>query len=101
MKVDISRTNIDGLEGYMRCDKCGSKRMYYGGQGDWRQTILCEDCFHIRRGVPLEVIWDLMVATYPNITDREDAKRRDEKAQKLWHKTLADAAIDPRKKVRT
>ncbi len=98
--ASFDSSDLSGLKGYMECEKCKSKRVYFGGQGSWRQTIMCEDCFHVRKGVPLEIIWDLIASTYPNVRDRTHAQSIDEVAQDKWHATLAKHAIDPTKKVR-
>jgi hypothetical protein len=92
--VQISVPNKDtgslSMEHWVACEKCGSNRTYAGGPGEWRQTIVCESCFHIRRGVPLNTIYDIMVADarYEGIRDRKAAKMADDAAQEMYIKTL-------------
>lgn len=52
---------------YAECQKCNAplEWLYVGGVGDWMQTITCERCFVVRRGVPFrQVIVPLVAAQY-------------------------------------
>ena len=89
------------LSGYKRCEKCNGsfETLYIGGDGDWRQTIMCELCFHVRRAIPLKVIWELIAQQYPNIGTAEKAKSVDEESQRRYQAVLAKYVIDPTAKV--
>lgn len=87
------------LEGYLKCEKCGQGRIIIGGNGDWRQTIVCEDCFHIRRAIPLKLIWELISHTYPSIPSWEAAKKVDEKTQANYQAVLAKHAVSASHKI--
>lgn len=65
------------LSGYKKCQKCKSEfeYLYIGGVGDWRTTITCEVCFHVRRGVPYQRVIVPLVALQYNLT-LEEAQRR-------------------------
>ena len=96
-----SDLEVPGIEKYKGCEKCGAgfENTYIGGQGDWRQTIMCEVCFHVRRAVPLPVIWHLLLEQYPHLGTVEEAQRRDEMAQSAYQATLNKYAVDPTKNV--
>mgnify|MGYP003674565923 CR=1 FL=1 len=83
--------------GYKACEKCnaGFKDLYIGGEGDWRQTIMCEACFHVRRGIPLRIIHELIAEQYPNIGTADAAKKADESSNACYHGKIARWATDP------
>lgn len=84
----IPKSSADGLEKWKHCERCHSPALYVGGVGDWRYTLVCERCFHIRRGVPYkEVIIPLMMEQYG--LSREAALEADERAQKAYMEALA------------
>lgn len=82
------------VQGYMTCPECGSglEWQYIGGQGDWRQRIVCEYCFHIRKNVPHERVIIPLVAIQYGLTLPE-ARQREEQAEQEWHATVARAAV--------
>jgi len=96
---NISADLIDEghLKGYKKCEKCNApfERLYVGGDGDWRQTIMCEVCFHVRRAIPLKIIWELLAHQYEEIGTPERAKVVDEKAQAAYQAVLAKYAVSP------
>lgn len=56
---------------FQSCERCDAEleHLILGGVGDWRNVILCERCFHQRKGVPIDVInklaarqWGITVA---------------------------------------
>jgi len=87
------------IEPFLKCEKCGGVRLIFGGNGDWRQTILCEDCFHTRRAIPLKTMWELIAHVYPNIPDWEAAKKVDEKTQASYQAVLAKHAVSATHKI--
>ncbi len=57
LKETIESSSIEptsDMKEFMRCEECNAsfEFLFIGGKGDWQQTIMCEECFHIRRGVP-------------------------------------------------
>jgi hypothetical protein len=89
------------LAGYKKCEKCNAtfEKLYIGGDGDWRQTIMCEMCFHVRRAIPLQIIHELIAQQYPSIGTVEKAKKVDEESQRRYQAVLAKYAVDPTAKV--
>jgi hypothetical protein len=81
------------LERYMTCQRCGAgfERLYVGGVGDHRQTILCEKCFFIRRNVPYEAVIVPLIAKQYEL-GVEEAKRRDSTAHQAYIATIAKQA---------
>lgn len=81
----------DPLDQWRKCEKCHSPSIYPGGVGDWRHTIICERCFHVRRGVPLQqVIIPLIMEQYS--LSREDAEAREAASQRAYERALANVS---------
>lgn len=89
------------LSGYKKCEKCSApfEKLYIGGDGDWRQTIMCEMCFYIRRAIPLKIIHELIALQYENIGTTERAGNVDAESQRRYQAVLAKYAVDPTAKV--
>lgn len=78
---------------YMTCEKCGAafEWLFVGGQGDWKNRILCEYCGNIRLNVPYERIIIPLVALQCGISEAE-ARRKEELVQRAWLEKLARAS---------
>ena len=68
-KIDASQADGIDLTDFMSCPACGAELdngdLHVGGVGDWRKTILCLKCLHIRKNVPYEgVIVPLIAREY-------------------------------------
>lgn len=55
---EVRRAGDKLLKQYGSCVRCGSgpQSLLLGGSGDWKDRIVCMECFHIRHGVPLEAL---------------------------------------------
>lgn len=92
VKVSVPAGVVDNgrLEQFKSCEKCAASfsNLYIGGVGDWRTTILCEKCFHVRRGVPYEAVILPLIAQQYGLS-LEEARKRDGKAQDAYLALLA------------
>lgn len=82
----------DGMAGWKVCEKSSCKAplaaLVLGGVGKWANTIMCSECMHIRRGVPLAVLHSLVSEKY-GIT-QEEARMAFERAQAQYEAALVD-----------
>lgn len=86
---------IDGLvKQYMTCEKCQAefKHLILGGSGDWKSTITCTKCFHIRRGVPHSKVLVPLIALQYGIAELH-ARHREERIEDEWIKTVARSTL--------
>lgn len=85
--------NIDTLSEYTNCEKCNApfSDLYIGGVGDWRTTIMCQRCFHIRDGLSWERVIIPLVARQYNLTI-DEARKRDAASQAEYEKMVAEAS---------
>lgn len=75
---------------HMQCEKCGAglEWLYPGGAGDWRQSLLCERCAHVRKGVPLRRVIIPLIAMQNEISEQE-AVERDVRVQEDYMASVA------------
>lgn len=81
------------MSDYMTCQKCqaGFEWQLVGGQGDWRNRIMCEKCFNIVYGVPHGRVIVPLVALQYGLSER-DAREREEEIQARWVEKVARAS---------
>jgi hypothetical protein len=93
--ISVEQVDSPSLSQYKTCEKCNApfEKLYIGGDGDWRQTLMCEMCFHVRRAIPLKVIWELIAKQYDMSV--EAAKKADETSQRAYQAVLAKHAVSP------
>ena len=81
------------MQDHMRCTKCNAEFefLFPGGVGDWRTTIVCEKCFHIRKNVPLQNVIVPLIALQGGIAEWE-ARQREERAHRAYLESIAKAS---------
>lgn len=84
------------LAPYAKCEECqaGLDHLIIGGIGDWRHTITCQKCFHIRRGLDYKNII-LPLAARQHGRSISHIKKADELAQREYEKALAELTAIP------
>lgn len=83
----------DRFAEYKKCSKCGAgfDRLYIGGVGVWRTSILCEKCHHVHRNVPYRQVIVHLIAEQYDLTYNE-ALERDQAAQAEYEANVAEEA---------
>lgn len=77
-------------ERFQTCERCDTEldNLIIGGVGDWRNTILCERCFHLRKGVPMAVINQLAAWQWGITLAQAEAAQKE--ADDRYYRALAE-----------